>query len=66
MTKKRFEQEYCVKLAKLTFKPHYSSLYEVAEIGEYAVYHSLKEDDYSVILNGSVLHWRVNLGSLTA
>ena len=66
MRKERFEREYNIKVNNLIFFPHRSRLYEVAVVGEYAIYHELKTDDYSVVLDGSVLHWRVDLGSLTA
>ncbi len=62
MKKERLEKQYNIKVNNLTFLPHYSGLYEVAEVGEYAIYHEFKTDDYSVVLDGSVLHWRVNLG----
>lgn len=64
MKKEKLERDYNIKVSNLTFFPHYSGLglYEVAIVREYTIYHELKTDDYSVVLDGSVLHWRVNLG----
>ena len=61
MTRERFERDYNICVVELTFQPHYSGLYEVAEIGPYAVYHNIAEDSYAVTENNSVCRWRHDL-----
>ena len=63
MKKERFEKEYNIACGKLTFKPHDSGLYEVAIVGDYVVYHELRTDEYEVVRDNQVFHWRVNLSA---
>lgn len=63
MNKERFEKRYNVECGKLTFEPHDSGLYEVATVGDYDVYHELRTDEYEVVHDNQVLHWRVNLSA---
>lgn len=61
MTKERLKIQYNVNADTLKWEPHYSGLYEVACVGDYAVYKELATDTYEVVKDGSVCRWRVDL-----
>lgn len=61
MDARALENNYRVKPEELTWKRHSSGLYDVAVVGNYAVYKELEADTYEVVLNNSVCKWRVDL-----
>jgi hypothetical protein len=61
MKKDRFEQDYNISVSSLKWKTGWNNLFEVAEVGKFAVYHEFDPDTYYVTLDNSVYGWRVDL-----
>lgn len=65
MKKENFEATYNIRIEDLDWKPGKNGLFKYAEIGQYTAYYD-KAWGYHISLNGSVLHWCVDLSKYVA
>lgn len=61
MTKEKLKIDYKVDADNLKFKMHPSKIAETCIIDKYCIYHYFKDNNYQVVLNGSVINYTVDL-----
>jgi hypothetical protein len=61
MTERQLKIYFNVTPDQLTWRRHYSGLYDCATVGNYVVYKDLETGRYTVTANNSVCKWRADL-----